>query len=420
MTGTVLVALSGGPDSTALLLMLLDQAQDVVAAHYDHALQPGSAAAARQVGELCTRLGVRLITERRSEELPKGSVQAAARALRYEFLGRAAAECGATTIALGHTADDLVEGAVMHLLRGSGIAGLRGMPSRRGVFVRPLIGVWRRDIDSLLERRCIVPLTDPANADRRYLRVRVRRDLLPRLERDRPGIILRLHAAAQSAAAMQSEVERRAGQVDLAQPLEAAEVAGLSEPVAVEVLRRLYAKAGGGLPGLARTHLETMLRLIRGGRGGRGVDLPGGLRFRVTGGRAEIVPRVSPLMEYSMVARPCGGCGETGAVHLRAGEPVRLGFRKPGLRMRPAGGRGTRKLQDILVDAHIPREERDHWPLVFSGDRLAWVPGVAVDADLAASGAEPALHVTVTRILSDRSPKNVVLESPDSPRGEPS
>ncbi len=109
----VLVAFSGGHDSTALLLALREQGHDIVAAHYDHALQEGSVLVADHVRRLCETLGVPLIVERRSVALAKGSVQAAARTLRYEFLERAAAQAGASKIALAHTADDVVEGAAM-------------------------------------------------------------------------------------------------------------------------------------------------------------------------------------------------------------------------------------------------------------------------------------------------------------------
>src|SRR5207244_7188691 len=117
----------------------------LAAPHYDHALRDGSADVARQVAELCARLGITLISERRTEALPKGSLQAAARTLRYAFLDRARAEAGADVVALGHTADDLVEGVVLHMLRGCGIAGFRGMPARRGHYVRPFLKVWRKD-----------------------------------------------------------------------------------------------------------------------------------------------------------------------------------------------------------------------------------------------------------------------------------
>ena len=107
----VVVAVSGGPDSTALLVAAREEGLDVVAAHYDHALQPGSAAVAEHVTELCRELDVQLVSERRQSRLPKGSIQAGARSLRYDFLERARRDSAATVVALGHTADDLVEGA---------------------------------------------------------------------------------------------------------------------------------------------------------------------------------------------------------------------------------------------------------------------------------------------------------------------
>ena len=411
----MLVAVSGGPDSTALLLMLHEQGHDVVAAHYDHALQPGSAEVAQHVRELCASLGVPVIVERRNEPLARGSVQAAARQLRYAFLERAAREAGARTIALAHTADDVVEGAAMHLLRGCGLAGLRGMPARRGPFVRPLLNVWRTDVTAYLAAKGVSALEDPANSNLAYARVRMRRQVLPALELDCPGIIRRLHAAATQAARLQDALTAQAAG---SRPRRA--LAAMSPPVAAEYMRLLYADAGGRLPALSRRQLAAMVRLATGERGGGGIDLPGGLRFRVVGSRVEVVPRVFQMMEAVLNVRPCAGCDEAGAVHLKRGLELRLGRREPGLRMRPAGGAGSRKLQDIMVDAHVPREERDGWPLVFAGDRLAWVPGVAVDRDLKAGSAEPALHVTVTRILSDRNPQMAVLESPDTPRGDPS
>ena len=394
-TGRVLVAVSGGPDSTALLIALHEAGRDLVAAHYDHALREGSDDVARQVAELCERLNVRLITERRTEPLPRGSLQAAARALRYAFFDRARVEAGADVVAIAHTADDLVEGAVLHLLRGCGLAGLRGMPARRGHYVRPWLNVWRSDVREFLEERRITAYEDPANADTRFARVRARQLILPELERDRPGIVRKLHAAALTAARMQ----------------EAAEQA----PTAVEVLKRLYADAGGRQPGLSRRHLEAMLNLMRPGPGGRGVDLPGGLRFRIVGGLMQVVPSRRPAPEAARLeVRSCEGeaCGDRQAAHLRAGLRLHVGFRRPGLRMRPLGGRGTRKVQDIFVDARVPREERDGWPLVFAEDRLAWIPGIAVDSDLVSPPGAGGLHVAITPMPVASAPRIVRLETP--------
>jgi tRNA(Ile)-lysidine synthase len=409
----VLVAVSGGPDSTALLLALVDEAHQVVVAHYDHALQPGSGRVADHVRRLCERLGVEVLIERRERPMSRGSVQAGARALRYEFLERARAQAGADVVAIAHTADDVVEGVVLHLLRGCGLAGLRGMPARRGVFVRPLLSVWRSDVADYLHRRGIEALQDPANSNDAYARVRVRRDILPALERDRPGIVRRFYQASIRATALQESISGIAGSALEAGATRSA-VAASPEPVAAEMMRQLYARAGGAQPSLSRAHLASMLRLAQAGPGGRGVDLPGGLRFRIVGETMQFVApnadhRPAPRLEVTA----CDGCGDIGSTHLRPGLELRLGHRTPGLTMRPLGGRGTRKLQDIFVDARVPREDRDAWPLVFAGDSLAVVPGIAVSAQMAARAGEPSLHVTVWGIPAK-------VESLNSLPGEPS
>src|SRR5207253_9146789 len=332
--GRILVAVSGGPDSTALLIALHEAGRDVVAAHYDHALREGSDAVALQVERLCARLGIRFVTERRIAPLPKGSLQAAARTLRYEFLERARADAGADVVALAHTADDVVEGVVLHLLRGCGLAGFRGMPARRGHYVRPFLDVWKSDVRDFLRRRGVVPHEDPANLDPRFARVRARLQILPTLERDRPGITRRFHAAALAVARLQGVAEHAASG-----PIDRNRMRSMQEPAAVETLKLLYTNAGGAAPGLSRTHIDAMLSLVGPGRGGRGVDLPGGLRFRIVGAHMEVVAsKPAVLRSPRLEVRSCAGCDDGQAAHLRAGFQLRVGFRRPGLRLRPAGG----------------------------------------------------------------------------------
>jgi tRNA(Ile)-lysidine synthetase-like protein len=417
-TDRVLVAVSGGPDSTALLVALHELGFDIVAAHFDHALRAGSEHVADQVNALCSRLGVKLVAYRRDTPMPAGSVQAGARALRYEFFEQAQAQVGADSVALAHTADDVVEGAVLHLMRGCGLSGLRGMPATRGFFVRPLLGVWRSDIVEFLQRRGINPYQDPANAEPRFARARVRHQILPALERDRPGIGRRFFAVARRAAAMQEAVEQQASDRLGEGVITRWDLALMPEPVATELIKGMYANAGGQLPALSRSQVRSMLRLASGNPGGRGVDLPGGRRFRIVGDLMEIYAPAQSSSAPQLEARRCEGCEDSDAAHLRPDLHVRLGFRSPGLRMRPAGGRGSRKLQDIMVDARVPREDRDSWPLVFAGDRLAWVPGIAVDSDLRSVKGEPALHVSISPMPGRRQSKVVRLETPISPRGE--
>jgi tRNA(Ile)-lysidine synthase len=313
---------------------------------------------------------------------------------------------------------------VLHLMRGCGLAGLRGMPARRGVFVRPILSVWRSEVRDFVDRRGITALEDPANSNTAYARVRVRREILPALERSLPGIGRRFYAAAIQATAIQEVIANDAAATLLAGAPTRSVVAAAPQPVAAELMRQLYSRVGGNQPALSRAHLKSMLQLAQPGRGGRGVDLPGGLRLRIVGETMEIVASESsqarqdrPSLRLEITR--CAGCDDREAAHLGVELNLRLGFRTPGLTMRPRGGRGTRKLQDIFVDARVPREERNTWPLVFAGERLAWVPGVAVDADLASGPGIVAQHVSVLPSMFKKT-KIAVLRSPKSTPGEPS
>lgn len=277
----VLAAVSGGSDSTALLLALHGSGVRVTAAHYDHALRPGSEADARHVAELCGSLGVPLIAERRTQAPARGSRQAAARRLRYEFLDRVRGRAGAELVALGHTADDVVEGVVLHLLRGCGLAGMRGMPARRGYWVRPLLGAWRADLRAALRASGIGWLEDPSNQDARYARSRVRHELLPRLERDRPGLTLRLRAAAARAAELHGRLQDEATTLHRGPTADLQVLAQASSAVRREALRLAYVAAGGFDPGLSGKHLFDMERLALARRTGASLDLPGRLIYRV-------------------------------------------------------------------------------------------------------------------------------------------
>lgn len=396
--GPILVALSGGSDSTALLLWLLSQGHSVQAAHFDHDLRGGSAADADAVAALCDSLGVVVRIGKRRTPLPSGSRQAGARSLRYEFLEQVRTEIGAGVIALGHTADDVVEGVLLHLLRGTGLAGLRGMPARRGPIERPFLNVWKAELVRYLEARQVAPCFDPSNLDRRSARVRVRLDLLPRLELESPGIGRAIHRISVLAAAVQARLESEAS----SNPSPAlAQLREMAPALRVEHYRRLYLQAGGVLPALNRRHLQVIDRLAVGRRTGAALDLPRGLVFRVLPNSVGVfgakAPRREPVPE--LVSRPCAGCETVGAVHLDSDrvkpQDLRIGFRSPGLSMRPNPGSGTRKLQDLLTDAKIPRHERDSLPLVFAGGRLVWVPGIAVEASLRALPGTPALHLEV-------------------------
>src|SRR5260370_11589407 len=319
-------------------------------------------------------MGGELLIERRESPLARGSVQSAAGMLRYEFLEGARRQAGADVVAIGHTADDVVEGVVLHMLRGCGLAGLRGMPARRGVFVRPMLAVWRKDVISYLERRGVEAVEAPATSNIAYARVKVRREILPPLEPDRPGIVHRFHAAATRAAALQETLAETAGRTLDGGSTTRAAVAAAPAPIAVEVMRQLYARAGGAQPALSRAHLTAMLRLAEPGRGARGFDLPGGLRLRIVGEAMQVVPRErhqTPAPRLDVFT--CSGCGDVTATHLRPELELHIVHRRPGLTMRPLGGRGPPTPPDICPLARVPPADRHALPLAFPGQSLALV-----------------------------------------------
>ena len=399
-TDRVVAALSGGPDSAALLAVLATLRDAglvawVSAVHVDHRLRPGSADDGEACAALCRRLGVAF--ERVEVEVAPGNVQAQARLARYAALRRAAARAGATRIATGHTRSDQAETVLLRLLRGSGARGLAGIPPRRGMVVRPLIDRSRREVMAYLRARRLPWLEDPSNATPRYLRNRVRGAVVPLLESVNPS----LERALARTADLLRDDERALDRLSRAAVHGAAASGGelLGLPVAVRrrAVRRLWKEARGRRAGLTARHVETVLALLR-RRGPGRVALPDGIEARFAYGRLELVrARRRPARTSPEIAVPGPGRyqlpGRHGAVEigLRPGTrpeevdwPLVLRTRRPGDRFRPERGRGSKKLKAWLIDRKVPREERDQ--LLVLADRrgrVLWLP------DLEARGATP-------------------------------
>ncbi|MEB2311856.1 MAG: tRNA lysidine(34) synthetase TilS [Sorangiineae bacterium] len=195
----VLVAVSGGADSTALLAVLSRLAPrlrlELEAHGVDHGLRAEAAAELDSAAELARRLGVRFERTILRVE-PGGNLQARARHERYTALERARERCRAALIATAHHADDRAETVLLRLLRGAGPRGLAVLPARAGSRIRPLIRARRAAIEAHLGRHGLAFARDPSNQDRRFLRVRVRLDVLPLLEAASPRIVEHLCALA--------------------------------------------------------------------------------------------------------------------------------------------------------------------------------------------------------------------------------
>ena len=291
----VVVAVSGGPDSTALLHALTRAAPRLrlvlTAAHLDHGLRRSSAADARKVAALCDRLAVPLVSR---PERPADASEDAARTLRYAYLEAVAKDVGAATIALGHTADDQAETVLLHLIRGSGLEGLAAMRVRDGLRFRPLLDVWRADVEAHCEAHHLEPVLDASNRSPRFTRNRVRQRLLPLMETFNPQVKSSLVRLA-TAAADEHEVVTTQAAVWLAGHVETLDRRGfraLPVAVGVESLRQAWGRAmnGSSMPGGAE-RLEQAIRMVTSDRSEGMVPLGSGFCLYVRQDRFWIGPK---------------------------------------------------------------------------------------------------------------------------------
>ncbi len=307
---SVVAALSGGPDSVALLDALQRAARKpgirVVAAHLDHALRKDSRADAVFCEELCDRLKVLLRSGRSrptAKALRDGGLEEAARLTRYSFLRRVAREENAGAIVLGHTLDDQAETVLMRLVRGSGALGLSAMKPWDGELLRPLLEIRRTTVIAHLSAYRLPYRSDPTNEDTAFLRNRVRHELIPLLERKfNPNIAEALGRTARTLAEEHSALREVAAQLlDRATASSVSGVAfelsvlkaapeGLGKTAIREALRRF-----GGLRSVSFVHIESLWGLVNQGRGGSTLPLPGGRTALVNRGRLVLTGRGAAL-----------------------------------------------------------------------------------------------------------------------------
>lgn len=285
----IVLAISGGPDSTALLhgaaQMAPDRGWRLTVAHLDHALRPTSADEAAAVA--ATAAGMELPAEIRRTDVAAlaasehRSLEDAGRQARYRFLEEVAALQGAEAlIATAHTADDAAETVLLRLARGSGLRGLRGIPARRGRIVRPLLHTRRAVLRAALDAAGIAYLTDPSNADLAHARNRVRAELLPAVERLNPAAVEALTRFGRLAADDDDLLDALAA-AELAQRRDPADATiDWHKPPARALGRRVLRQAVGD-PAPSAERIEALLDAAEGPRGGVTIELGGGRRASV-------------------------------------------------------------------------------------------------------------------------------------------
>ncbi|MEX1156586.1 MAG: tRNA lysidine(34) synthetase TilS [Chloroflexota bacterium] len=434
----VLVACSGGPDSTALAFLAEEARPDLVftLVHVAHGLRDDDADA-RLVAQHATWLGAGCVHRRIEVVRDHRGLEAAARDGRYTALREAASDVGAATILVGHTAEDQAETVLLRIARGTGVDGLAAMATHAHGLTRPMLALRRQDVRGFAVAQGIPTAHDPMNEDPAVRRIVVREQVLPALgltAADPVGALGRLAQLARGDAELLDEVARdhiAVLRVADALVLSRAQLRRARTPVARRVIHRALRGVVGRAPSAATVH-----RVLDADTG-QHTTLPGGVELEVT---ARWVGLARPIGDCDTVALPTPGeaawpaagrwihvlrAGEDTAVQdaaFASGRPVQAALPLPGAwtpppftadpLALPPGGRlerlearlpadlgdlsiravrpgdrivddvGRRRVVEVFRNAALVPSVRRRWPVVVAGDRVAWIPGYAVDAEL--------------------------------------
>lgn len=336
--GLILCALSGGPDSVALLHFLKAQGFRVAAAHFDHHLRQSSGRDAAFAAELCRDWDVPFYLGGGDVASMPGNVEENARKARYAFLEETADRIGACCIATAHNANDNLETVLLHLTRGCGLQGLCGIRPRLGRVVRPMLQTPRVDIEAYLRENDLLYMTDETNADDRYARNRIRHQVVPVLESLNAKVV---GAAARMTDYLRSDLERLGPRVEEA----------VQSPLPpLETLK-------AAVPGVVETPLWTVETARR------------------------VCPDTPPTpLEF----------------YLRDVSELTLRRRQTGDYLRPPFRVG-KTVKKWMIECRVPRTQREATPVLTAGERLLAVAGLGPDRDALAAPGEDAIMVRWTK-----------------------
>ena len=431
----LVVGVSGGPDSLCLLDVLHRLGYPLLVAHVNHRLRSEASDEQKLVEQAAMQRGLPFVATEVDVMAYAGqeslTVEEAARNLRYGFLFDEARQHHAQAVVVGHNADDQVETVLMHLLRGSGLAGLRGMPVRalpnvwssEIPLLRPLLHTWRSEIEAYCRQNNLHPVQDKSNLQPFYTRNRLRLELIPSLENIQPGVrgsLLRLARLVSAEDDLLQEVTQAAWQECLraesghylAFDLSAVQ----DQPVAIQ--RRLLRRAAGllryGLSDLSFDDIERARQFVCQPTQTRQLDWISGLRLVVEAGNLWIAgweadlptarwPQLVHDQQFTLhapgqVVMPGGWVLRAEFVELntdghqhallnsnpyqtwldadRLELPLQLRGRQSGDLFAPLGMHGQEvSLRDWMIKQKLPQRARRGWPLLCSGEQIVWIPG---------------------------------------------
>ncbi len=427
----LVVAVSGGPDSVCLLHILVKLQEKLGiklhVAHLNHQLRGAeSEADAQYVADLARQLDIPATIEPRDvkayQTQQRLSLEEAAREVRYTFLAQVANSIGTDRVAVGHTADDHVETILMHLIRGTGTRGLRGLqPSSQWpssgsslTIIRPLLQVSREETNAYCHQHQLMPRIDTSNLSLSPLRNRIRQQLLPLLQSYNPQVteaLLRTaHIAADDLAFLDKEVAHLWGRIAQKQEniitLDKERFLELPSALKRHLLRNCIEKLLGNLKDIETRHLEEIMAALNKSAGKR-INLPEGLIFSIEYDKYLLGSDPAALSPFPVLetefALKIPGETQLPGWHIAAtsiareemkeadndftayfdldkvGNKLTVRPRQPGDRFQPLGMSQSKKLNEFMIDSKIPRAWRPRIPIVGSPQHILWVVGWRID-----------------------------------------
>jgi len=413
---TVLVAVSGGPDSVAMLHALLSRREDfgiaIHLAHLNHGIRGESADMDEEfVRSLARDWNLPATVER--TDVPalrrklRMSEEEAARQIRYEFLYRTASEIGASKIAVGHTADDRAESVLMNVIRGTGIEGLGALRPVAGNIVRPLLDTWRSEVEAYIRENRLSFRVDESNLNLAYTRNRVRHELIPLLEKHyNPRVknaLVRLAEIAQSAADfIDGATLDSIGKITYIGAIDAEMLCDLPEALRYQVVRSEVERIRGDLRDIEFEQIHRVVEALGSGYdftitlpSGKVYAVRRGSEFRIAKkkqlpevepfeielkvpGRTQI-PQIGLVIEAERIESPQPKKSSLDVVLIPEDAitgTLRIRSVRPGDRIIPFGMHESKKLQDVFVDKKVPRARRALAVAVVDDEKILWVVGV--------------------------------------------
>ncbi|PKN10435.1 MAG: tRNA lysidine(34) synthetase TilS [Deltaproteobacteria bacterium HGW-Deltaproteobacteria-7] len=412
----VVVALSGGADSCALLFSLLAISETcclkIIVAHFNHGLRHDQSNEDEVFCKnLARRSGLLFVSEKmRQPAIPRGlSPEDYFRQERYHFLDKVAADNGANKIALGHHLEDQAETVLLNFLRGSGLDGLKGMlPMRENRYIRPLMEVSRQEIINFLKVAGIAYREDSSNNSAVYLRNRIRGELIPFLkERYNPQIERNLVRMAEiirrdddfmcgyvNAILASSSIQKKKDEMSFS----AQYFRTLHVSLGYRLIKALLEYLAPAGKGFSSSHIQSLVDLAAGSSAGKSVSLPYGLhalkeydRIFIRSSRIEkvrdyayplTIPATVDLKERGIILSLKWGAADeidfnsSQKTYLdgdKIKEPLIIRNRRRGDWFEPLGTKGTQKIKKLLIDRKIPRSERDRIALIADQESVIWI-----------------------------------------------